>query len=386
MLNCGFVYFHLPSDSQLLRSSAKQRVFLALFAISLLNVGSFAIMWRVRQALDYRCFYAIGRIAHTSLDSIYSPQAQKQEQPKYPGSREVKIFCIHPPQELIVFMPLAQLPYATSLALWTALNVLFLCFSMRLLSMVIAVKWWRLAVISFAIFSTPYALYIGQDTLLLLLFLSAVLFLASRELDVLAGLCLALALFKPQIPVVVALALLLHGRRKLFGAFLISASVIAAVDLMAIGKSGIQSFLTLIRLQEHVEPAKIMPSIRGLLEFVPAPHAVSVVISLLLVSVCSLSWYRGKGLLPVFSSSILVGALTAHHFHAYDLAVLVIPFSYWLTRGITHLELALIVVIAASPVFFLLLLYHSCALLAIPLILLALLEVNPQRAGLLQAF
>jgi hypothetical protein len=356
----------------------REQLYFALRAIAVLNVVCIALMWRARTLIDYGCFYAVGRLALSSRELVYSAAAQRAEQLRlFPGQGGWIAFY-HPPFELAIFAPLARLPYALSHALWMAIGAGALLISTRLLSSVFAISWRQQVLLSLALFPTFGAFYAGQDTFLLLLAVSAAIYFAQRHQDALAGIVLAAGCFKPQIPLVIAVALLLHGRRKLFTSFCATAGLLGLASLAYLGKTGLRQMLSMLRVQESMDDIWRMPSLRGLLSLVHAPDIVAIVLSIVLLTYFSMRWYRSEpNLLSAFSFAIPVGSLVAFHFHGYDLSLLLIPVTYFLLTDRSRVRLAAILAIAASPVFILFLAMKASALLALPVLVLALCPEMP---------
>ena len=362
-----------PGGAALPPIEKREQLYFALRAIAVLNLICIALMWTTRKLIDYRSFYAVGQLARSAPELVYSAVAQRAEQLRnFPGQGGWIAFY-HPPAELLIFAPLARLPYAISLAPWMAMSAGFLLISTRLLSSVFGISWRQLAILAFALFPTCTAFYAGQDSLLLLLAVSAALYFANRRQDTLAGIVLAAGLFKPQIPLVIAAALLLQGRRKFFASFCASGGLIGFASLAYLGRTGLGRLLSMLRVQESMDDVWRMPSLRGLLSLVHAPKALAILLSIVLLAYFAVRWYRsGCDLLATFSSAILVGSLVAFHFHGYDLSLLLIPVTYFLLTGRSRVRLAAIFAIAACPVFILLLAMKASALLAVPVIVLAL--------------
>ena len=84
----------------------------------------------------------------------------------------------------------------------------------------------------------------------MLLLLSASLYFAKRKSDLAAGCLLGVSLFKPQIPLIIALAMLVSGRRRFALGFIGSAAVIGAASFAVIGGDGFHQMLDLLRIAE----------------------------------------------------------------------------------------------------------------------------------------
>lgn len=321
----------------------------------MVNILSFGLLWQHRTMIDFRAFYSAGRVALTAPHSLYDATSQRAV---FPDATSWIPFN-HLPHEALVCIPLSLLPYRASLTLWLSLSVVLAFVSCRLLS---ASPW-----LCYALFGTSFSLFEGQDTVLLLFGLSATLYLLERDRDILAGGVLALALFKPQVPLVVAIAMLTLGRRKFFAAFAAFGAALGIASLAFIGTTGVKQLVALMRYMEPNEQAWRMISLRGLLSLFGVPYAIVVVLSLIVVAAFVWRWRGCDDLRWVYGSAVTVGCLIAFHFHAYDSAFLLIPLSRVALRG---WNLAAALCFCLSPLFFLLTVFNLTALLCIPLLVL----------------
>jgi hypothetical protein len=351
--------------------SVKRQQALLYLTLATINLICFFLIWNTQRAVDYRAFYSAGRLANESLRAVYDTAAQRSVLPTFSGEKGWLPYY-HPPHELLIFAPLARLPYALSFAVWNAMGLGFVLAATKLLSLSFNLEWKHTAVVAFAIFATVFSFYEGQDTLLLVFLLAAALFLLHRNLESYAAVVLALALFKPQIPAVVALALLLSGRRRFFFLFVACSLTIAVASFLAIGTDGFHQWLSLIRSNEAQEQPWRMMSLRGLLSLLDGSHAFAAAAAGALFITFASRWRRAQNLSLSFSSAIVVGSLTAFHFHAYDAAVLLIPLTYLMsTSELNWLDYSAIVALCVSPLFFALTMIEKSALLCIPVLILS---------------
>jgi len=245
--------------------------------LGIVNAICFFLIWNSHRAIDYHAFYSAGRLVHQSFSAVYDISAQRSVLNLFDGDSGFLPYY-HPPHELLLFALLARLPYKASLLVWELMGAAFLFGTTRLLSIVLQIPWSRVTVFSCALFATGFSFYEGQDTLLLALMLSSALFFLHREQDVAASAVLALALFKPQIPLVVALALLVNGRWRFFRSFGAFSLAIAAISYSCIGAEGFRNWLSIVKLNEPQEQAWRMMSLRGLFSLAHLrTHSISLV-------------------------------------------------------------------------------------------------------------
>lgn len=148
----------------------------------------------------------------------------------------------NPPFYAWAFVPLAMLSYSQALAVWTILNLLALAGALYLLMRMLAPQWlehdalgrvvdWRTTglVPFLLLLSMPFvqAISHGQNTLISLCLLAAVVTFWRNKRAVLAGACCALLGYKPQLAAVVAAALVFSlGLRAMVGMGLIGSLLV----------------------------------------------------------------------------------------------------------------------------------------------------------------
>jgi glycosyl transferase family 87 len=203
----------------------------------------------------------------------------------------------------------------------------------------------------------------------LVFLLSVALFLLRNEQDGAAAVILALALFKPQIPAMIALALLLHGRRRFFAIFSASSLVVALASLYAIGWSGLRQLLALAAANEPQQQAWRMISLRGLLSLVHAPHWLIAAASAVVILVFAARWRTAQDVTAIFCSAVLVGVLISFHFYLYDGAVLLIPLACMESTSKPEWLDYVLIPLCAGPLFLALAFVKLWALLCIPVLI-----------------
>jgi hypothetical protein len=306
------------------------------------NFGLFLV---VHSQIDFPAFYNAGVIARTNSHQLFNLSTQQQFANFMP--------FYHLPHEAFLFAPLSLLPYQEALQIWRVLNLVFLIVGLRLLR--------EKLLLGLAMFAVPFCLYEGQDSCLLFLLVAISLYLLERN-EFTSGAILALAVFKPQIPVVIALALLINGRKRFASGFALGTAALCMVSGAILGLSGISGYINIIRVTDPHETPTKMISIRGL--FALTGHDwkwLTIGISIFLVLSFLPIWKR---LDPrtAFATAILVGALTAFHFHAYDLVLILVPISVLKLRAAYTWPFYL------APIFLTLTYFGYVSLLAIPLV------------------
>ncbi|MGH7463123.1 MAG: glycosyltransferase family 87 protein, partial [Longimicrobiales bacterium] len=136
---------------------------------------------------DFASFYAAGRAVQQGQGhALYRYETQQEFQKEFP-SRSVPLLFYHPPFQLVLFLPLAYLPFVWAYALWLLVNVLLvvgLSFLRHPDDELRPPPDWASTVprmvVAFAFFPVFLALLHGQDSVMLL-WLFCLAFLAMRR-------------------------------------------------------------------------------------------------------------------------------------------------------------------------------------------------------------
>lgn len=317
---------------------------------------------------DFRCFYSDGQIVRQAPGRLYDLKYQVQEQ-QMEFNDGIYIPFYHPPHELLLYAPLSKLPYTTSLNVWRVFSLLCLALSGLILARAIGADPLHSVLLVSAIYPAAACLTTGQDSLLLLLLLSGAFYLVKNDHDTLAALVLAAALFKPQLPVVLAISLLAVGRRRFFAWFALFGSALAGASMVYVGWDGVKQLIQTQRVGEiiGIGPA-LMPSVRGLIAF--AFHDVRwLAITLFVAAIAAMLpvWRRSRSLYFAVASSICVASAFAIYVYVYDLVVLAIPLLLVMPDlRRKDLDVAILHLATSGPLLVLAYYEHAPALLLLP--------------------
>jgi hypothetical protein len=189
-------------------------------------------------------------------------------------------------------------------------------------------------------FPTTEALRLGQDSIMSAALLLAVFFNLKRKRDWMAGLFLALGLYKPQLVLPIAGALVIARRWSALAMFTITAVVLVGISLQMVGWQSAFDLLSVLKSMDSysfiVRPA-IMPNLRGFSyllfdgsSFKAVSTVATFVISAGLYLFCLYLW-RPKlealesGIDLKFSLTMVTTVLISFHLYAHDLFLLTIP-------------------------------------------------------------
>jgi hypothetical protein len=294
---------------------------------------------------DFMGFYAAGRIfKQGAWGDLYDPNVQMSYQHSIFGRVEPTLVYDHPPFEMLVFWPLAYLPYPAAYLLWDLLNSALLAWSLYLLKPYAgnfdATE--RLFLTVSMLYPLISTLREGQDSIPLLLAFSVAFVNLKNDNQVAAGCALGAGLFRFQFVLPFLLVFLMRKRwRVVFGA-LTAGIGLGLLSLALVGRNGVRAYVELllrvIQHGGHYVPTIGMPNVRGFVEVVFANRVGHGYLNVL-VAVSSLTllgwtlrkwgklaWDPGKKTFDLlFSQSLVVSFLVAYHSFMHNLIVLALP-------------------------------------------------------------
>jgi hypothetical protein len=166
---------------------------------------------------DFPDFYSASRLLIAGHGhELYDVQVQRQFQSRYVG--RVGTLYIHPPFEAVLYLVVAWLPLNSAYTLWTVLNLAFLTLIARKLASEVLPTWdWRLLLMASLTFVPVLLNFLqGQDSVLLLLFVTLAFTALRSNRAFAAGCWLGLGLFKFNLVLPLALVLALQKGRNGF--------------------------------------------------------------------------------------------------------------------------------------------------------------------------
>lgn len=296
---------------------------------------------------DFISFYAAATLVRQGHgDQIYDQGAQYHEQRKVFGQvpRGGPLPYIHPPFELLIFLPLTWLPYARAFAAWDLLNVAAL-FGVGLLlrgslNRLRPIPAWEFALASLAFFPVFVCLLQGQDSILLLLLCVLAFHTLNKGEEFQAGCWLALGTFKFQWILPIVLLFIFWKKRRVAFGFLAGSVFLVLVGIGVSGWHSLMQYpayaLSVVRTPNLGGVAsQSMPNLRGLLLGWQVP--LSKTAGTVAVLLCSVGLFlfsaarrspasgQPRNLNLQFSLAILVSGLIGWHTNAHDLTLLILP-------------------------------------------------------------
>ena len=333
------------SDNQTNTSKRSLEVILGLLPLIL---GVQLMVWVVYlpSALhgnaDFRNCYSSGILLTNGHGSqIYNYEMQRDVQNSSISQTTIGMPYVHPPYEVLLFVPLSLLSYRGAFLLWLAANLFFLAISYKLLKN----RLWRLRelwswlpLLFFSGFMPVSAsLLQGQDSLLTLLLFSAALVALESGNDLRAGLLVGLAAYKFQLILPIAGFFFLWRRWRFVAGASLSSLCTILISALVCGLPTLLSYPRYVRGTSInfavLMPANRMPNLRGLVSSIPLHAGVgAVILALLSLTIVALVWQRGRAE-PValqFALAISAATLVGYHVMMHDLSVMLIPMSVFL--------------------------------------------------------
>jgi hypothetical protein len=333
------------------------------------SVFHLAIIWESRHHIaagygDFIIFYTGAQIVNDGKSKeLFKIETQNAYQVKFEVPQlEWPLPFNHAPYELFLFLPLVHFSYPVAHAIWSGVNLLLLAFMLHwLLHYVHSPHSLFIVASVLAWFPTMETFRLGQDSILSTVLLLAVFVSLKQKRDGLAGLFLALGLYKPQLVLPLAGCLLMARRWYSLSVFTITGIALFVISIWMVGWEGMFDFLSILRSMRNysyvIYPAN-MPNIRGLLydllydgKTESLLFTLTVVISGAAYLLCIYLWRGGFDALdPIFdlkfSLTLLTTVLISYHLYSHDLfpvaVTLILFFRYLNIERISSRSLSLV--------------------------------------------
>ena len=264
-------------------------------------------------AYDHRWFHALE-------DSLAGPGYQR--------------YYVYPPVAMLLSVPLAALPYVPALAVWTLIGVgLGFLLLRRLVG-------WRAA--GLTVIGTPAAfldIYGGQNGYFTTALVAGGLMILERRPAV-AGICFGCLIYKPQMALLVPIALVAGGRWRVLAVAAVAASVLVLASLALFGSASWAGFFEQSTFQRHFfefdegfirRMQTVFAGTRELGVGVPGAYATQAVSSVAAAALTAAIWRRAVAL-ELKSAALIVAIFLSTPF-AWDYDAVMLPFAAaWLGR------------------------------------------------------
>jgi hypothetical protein len=317
-------------------------LWLLVLIMAMAHVALALQLWRnaVAGYGDFSAFYTAGKLVSQDAASLYDFQKQGElRKTLFPAVKiqSANLPFYHPAFEVLLYAPLATLPYPWAYLSWAVANLLMLALAL----------WWlrpfasqfsypSLLLLAIAFFPIAAGLLQGQDTVLLLLIYAASFQLLHRDRFVIAGLVLSLGLFKFHLVVPFVIVLAAQRRWKSVLGFSLGGAALAAISIALAGVRGTWQYMnTLLHFDALTREAtgnldSQMPSLGGFLTTIwnhaGLGHLSGLVILLATAAIVTIAAYlarhAGRDVACTFAFALVTAVLAGHHTNAHDLVLL----------------------------------------------------------------
>lgn len=282
---------------------------------------------------DFPAFWTASYLALSGDPAaVYDPQKWGQAEKEMTGTGPH--LWLYPPTGLLMLLPLALMPYFVSLGCWLALTLTGYLLVIRRIAQNSFILLWGLT-----FFGAFENFYFGQNGFLSATLLGGGLLLLDGS-PFLGGAILGLLCYKPQMAVLIPLALLAGRRWRSLGGAVASCGSMALASLLIFGGETWSAFfhsipLTLDNLATHSSWFYKMPTIFAAARLAGFDPKVAWLLHglgmLAAVGAIVLVWYRENSM-AIRASALVLGVLIfTPHLWYYDLPLLAIPLA-WLYR------------------------------------------------------
>lgn len=367
------------------------------------NVRPFVLMWCIYALAvvqlgprivgsgvhtDFRSFYAAGQLIRTYPSKLYNPTKQFQVEDSRVSKNSFMLFD-HLAYEALVYAPFSMLDYMN--AYFT-----FMIFNLFLLLAIFwtaheefspVIPWFqpRPGLMLFIFFPLFFSLVQGQDSLLALLLYCITWRKLKSGKEISAGCVLALAIFKPQVAIPIAILIALRQSWRFSAGFLVASSLVTVLSVTMVGLTGMNNWLRLIHgAAESISAAGVakqkvyelplaMTNLAGLFSACKRLFPHSSMVFTVLLAICTIGLFvwcaakvRRHDLKTAFAIATICGLLISYHLYMYDLTLALFPVALLSDRIPSYLMLLFF----GLPIILIPLGFNSFFLLSIPLLLL----------------
>lgn len=277
-----------------------------------------------RSGLDFVQLYfggqlaAQGEIANIHDTEAYAPMIAELSEHNARISPSLTCFFNRPAFAAYLYVPLAFLSFEQALIGWTAFNILLLgLFAWKVPDWLMPNEPFHFPVRACLLVFLPFhhAILEGHDTILLSLILAFAISKLRNGNDVIAGIVMALGLFKPHLLWVLPIALAFDRRWKGLLGFALGGFTLAAMSFGLIGWNGVEQWWQLLQAPSTDYNPIEMANIRGMYLLYGGVPA-GLLSAMIAVSGGFLLWkgdWRNR-----YAAALLMGPLLNIHTFLYD--------------------------------------------------------------------
>jgi hypothetical protein len=309
---------------------------------------------------DFITFWGASKLTlEGQPEAAFDPAATLAAQASAVAGSEVDFFWHYPPTFQLMAAPLSLAPYPIAYLLFVLAG-----FAAYLLMLRPLVRQPHPRLLLAAFPAALICVYHGQNSLFSAALLGGAVWLADRGArgQLLAGLCIGLLAYKPQLGILVPFALAAAGQWRMFAAAAVASLAFAGAATLAFGPDLWRTFLdNLPFVQTLVESGALpwdkIPSAWVFMRMVGAPESIAYAVhiaSALGAAGLTIYIWRRCGMTRLSWSVLIVATLMIPHYvFDYEFTLLAVPVAILMSdmaaRGSSRTEkLTLLVVIALS--------------------------------------
>lgn len=296
------------------------------------------------RVIDFFQYYQASELARSHLDScnVYNPDRQLTwfNNLVAPLSSKEVFYNQQPPNFFPFLYPLSLLPANYSYVLWCVLQTAFGLGALYALSSCgsLSKKDGFLFLLGVLASFPAYSLiWHGNTTFWLLGWLSAYVLCFIKKRDILGGVFMSFATFKPQYMFLMLLPALAGKRIKLLAAFAITECILLAIASLIIGMDNVLFYPSIVKKAESyagfigVNP-QVMISLRGVFaQFLSIHDSLTYTSALMFLSLIPMFFvwnkYQNdeKNYPSLWAGTVCLAVLLSPHCHVFDFLLLSIP-------------------------------------------------------------
>ena len=299
---------------------------MAAFWGAVYDLGRWIVLFALNPVhLDFRIFYVAAQAGlQQGWLSIYDVSVLRALSTGFPATErfvDSRSAFINPPLFAWIVAPLTALPLPVAYLVWTLVSLGALVLAWYLVAPYRGLAKVSLLLLALAVWPVMESFYWGQPSLEIVALVAVSWFLTQRGRPVAAGVALALAVaLKPNIVILVPLALLVSGRFRVFGAFAIASAVVGLAELAVLGQSGVATWLSAIQYVQSDAGHSFFTMAR-LFGRGPVTYGVEALLAALALFI---AYRRGKNVDIVFAAGLIGSVASAFHLHQPDYSLLVL--------------------------------------------------------------
>ncbi|MCC6146351.1 MAG: DUF2029 domain-containing protein [Anaerolineaceae bacterium] len=329
----------------------RKAVFIILIlagAVAALSFAVHSVLQKNIPGVDFFNYYSAGRALFIEGRSSYSPEVTETIQMGIynrlakPG--EDQFAFVHPPYQLLLFLPFSYLSFDWAQAIWLSANIIFITLGI-LIVFPRAPKWLLFSVLflypfSFGLIMGTVAVFLGLLALLLYGFILGTE-RPTPTLQIVLGIALAWATCKPQFIWLYAILFAIIALKHKFWFFLASACC-SFLAFLAVSFLLIPDWLPqlLENVTVYAQTNQSWPTLINFLLVMLPPQAARLAslgiffVLFILLFYWTIRWWKGK--FPLLSLLAWCGLLTylVHpHSAPYEQITMILPLLFWVGQS-----------------------------------------------------